>query len=204
MKNYPFLSGRRGVWKEIVRYIHRDSKNANHVLEIGAGYCDFISQFPAPDKTCIEQNSLMKEHAGAGVNFICGDATYLPQIEEQSMDLVFASNFLEHLNETELNRIMPAIHKALKHNGQLILIQPNYRLCSEHYFDDETHQTIFDDKNITQFLTQYGFKAVKVVPDLLPFSMKSRLPKIPLLVRLYLNSPVRPFGAQMYIVAVKV
>jgi hypothetical protein len=31
--------------------------------------------------------------------------------------------------------------------------------------------------------------------------MKSRLPKWPILVRLYLHSPVRPLGAQMYVVA---
>ena len=32
--------------------------------------------------------------------------------------------------------------------GRLVLIQPNHRLCAEHYFDDPTHRTIFDDRNI--------------------------------------------------------
>jgi SAM-dependent methyltransferase len=119
------------------------------------------------------------------------------------MDIIFSSNFLEHLDTAELDRLLPKIHNALRKKGRLILLQPNYRLCADNYFDDETHQTIFSDTNITPFLNKYNFNVIKLVPGLLPFSMKSRLPKIPLMVRLYLNSPIRPFSAQMYIVAEK-
>jgi len=85
----------------------------------------------------------------------------------------------------------------------LILLQPNHRRCAEHYWDDPTHRTVFSDVNITPFLARHGFGVVKLIPGLLPFSMKSRLPKWPLLVRLYLWSPFKPLGAQMYVVARK-
>ena len=46
-----------------------------------------------------------------------------------------------------------------------------------------------------------GFRVVRKVPGLLPFSMKSRLPKWPFLIRAYLSSPWKPLAAQMYFVA---
>ena len=201
LKEYPLLAARRGVWSEIVRYIHRDCGSVDSLLELGAGYCDFVNQYPAMNRFCVEQNIEMKKFADKAVSFHCVNGVQLPGFETDSMDLVFASNFLEHLTESEHQLLMPRIKNVLRKDGRLVLIQPNYRLCEEHYFDDETHQTIFSDINIISFLNSFGFKIEKLVPGLLPFSMKSRLPQWPILVRLYLKSPIKPMAAQMYIVA---
>ncbi len=115
--------------------------------------------------------------------------------------MIFASNFLEHLEPSEVEQLRSGARKALSERGRLILLQPNHRLCADHYFDDPTHKTIFDDRNIGDWLTRCGLRPHRIVAGLLPFSMKSRLPKWPLLVRLYLNSPIRPLAAQMYVVA---
>ncbi len=207
MKHYPHLSYRTGVWQEIVRYIGSDILTTGNILdtcvELGAGYCDFINQFPALTKICYEQNKEMEKFALPDIDFRCQDAVYLSGLEDDSIDLLFASNFLEHLNDKEHEILLPRIYDALKQNGKLVLIQPNYRLCSTTYFDDETHQSVFDDINIQSFLVKYGFEICKITPGLLPFSMKSRMPKWPILVRLYLNSPIRPNSAQMYVIAQK-
>ena len=121
--------------------------------------------------------------------------------EDQAEILVFAGNFLEHLDEESASLMLDNICRALKIGGHLILLQPNYRLCPESYFDDETHQTIFSDHNIREILIGKGFEIRKLVPGFLPFSMKSSLPKAPILVRLYLMLPFRPLAAQMYVVA---
>lgn len=202
-QEYPFITERRGVWREIVRYVSYDLGSIESILEIGAGYCDFINNYPAKKRICVELNIERKQFAAPGVDFRCGDACRLMNDLDMKVDTVFASNFLEHLTEDQHAELMPEIFNALSINGKLVLIQPNYRLCSKHYFDDKTHQTIFSDENIKPFLAKYGFEIIKIIPGLLPFSMKSRLPKWPLLVRLYLNSPVRPSAAQMYVVAKK-
>ena len=202
-QRYPFLEYRTKVWLEIIRYVTRDCPEVLHLLELGPGYCDFINHFPAIQKTCIERNETMQHYASPDIHFICGEASLLSSIADQSLDLVFASNFLEHLGEEEHHLLLPNIHRALAPTGRLVLIQPNYRLNPDHYFDDPTHLTIFSDQNITTFLEGFGFKVTKLVPRFLPFSMKSRLPKWPFLVRLYLASPVKPFAGQMYIVAQK-
>lgn len=200
-KLYPDLNFRKGVWKEIVRYVKKDTGKINTLLELGAGYCDFINQFPAKIKIGYELNPEMIKFANADVDLRIDTATLLQNIEDKSIDMVFASNFLEHLDQEKLQIMLPRIRDVLKNKGILILLQPNYRLCAEHYFDDETHQTIFSDSTISEFLNDFGFSVKKLIPGLLPFSMKSRLPKWPFLVRLYLMSPVKPMAAQMYVVA---
>lgn len=198
---YPFLKFRRGVWREIVRYIRRDTGEVSTVIELGAGYCDFINQFPAKRKIAFELNPEMALFAAADVELHIGNAEYVGSLALSSADMVFASNFLEHLNKAEHDRLMPNIYKTLKPGGRLILIQPNYLRCAEHYFDDETHQTIFSDENIGEFLESYGFRVSKLIPGFLPFSMKTRVPKLPILTRLYLLSPIKPMAAQMYVAA---
>ncbi len=198
---YPVLDERRGVWREITRHIAEDAPGAQVVAELGAGYCDFINSFQAPTKIAFDLNPDMAQHADPDVEMRIGDAVAMPGVEERSLDLVFASNFLEHLDGEQLDRLLPRIRECLRPGGKLALVQPNFRLCPEHYFDDDTHVTVFSDESLAQLVVDHGFRILKVVPRFLPFSMKSRLPKWPVLVRMYLASPLRPNAGQMYLVA---
>jgi SAM-dependent methyltransferase len=198
---YPFLKGRRRVWREIVRFVQKDAPQAHTVVELGAGYCDFINQFPASRKIAFDLNPEMAAFAAPEVELRTGEATTLSGIKPESIDLVFASNFLEHLRQEELDALLPRIRCVLAPGGRLILIQPNYRLCADRYFEDPTHQTIFDDASIAKLLTMHAFRVLRLEPGVLPFSMKSRLPQWGFLTRLYLSSPLKPMAAQMYVVA---
>lgn len=198
---YPFLRARRAVWREIVRYVRRDAPEVDTLVELGAGYCDFVNQFPAKRKLAFDLNPEMRAFAAPEVELRVADALRLADLPAGSVDLVFASNFLEHLESGEVDALLQAVHRALRSGGRLLLIQPNHRRCADHYFDDPTHVTLFDHHNLPELLEHHGFDVVRCVPGLLPFSMKSRAPKWPLLVRLYLNAPIRPLGAQMYVVA---
>jgi SAM-dependent methyltransferase len=198
---YPQLRSRGGVWREIARYVQRDAPGVERVLEVGAGYCDFINAHPARERMAFDLNPQMAAHADPEVRFFVGDAIRLPGLAPRSVDLCFASNFLEHLELAEVSELLARVRQVLTLGGRLILLQPNHRLCEEHYFDDPTHKTAFDDLTIRLLLERSGFRVVRLVPGLLPFSMKSRLPKWSWLVRAYLNSPWKPLAAQMYIVA---
>lgn len=198
---YPFRRGRGAVWRAIARWVARDVERVGTLVELGAGYCDFVNQFPARRKIAFDLDPEMKRWTAPGVELRIESALELPGLSDRSVDLVFASNFLEHLSEAELDVLLPRIRAVLAERGRLILLQPNHRLCAERYFDDPTHQTIFDDVSIAELLGGYGLRVVRVEPGLLPFSMDSRLPKSGLLTRLYLRSPIRPLAAQMYVVA---
>jgi len=200
---YPELRGRRRVWRSIARYIRRDAPKVETLIELGAGYGDFVNQFPANKKIAFDLNPEMRAHILPGVDLRIEDATALASVSNESVDLIFASNFLEHLDGEEIDLLLGRCFDVLKPGGRLILIQPNHRLCAENYFDDPTHQTIFDDTNIKEWLARHGLRTRKLVPGFLPFSMNGRLPKSGLLTWLYLISPWKPLAAQMYVVAEK-
>ena len=73
--------------------------------------------------------------------------------------------------------MMYEIIRILKKKSKLILIQPNYRLCTSNYFDDYTHRTILSDVSLRDYLKSKGFRINYVNPSYLPFSMQGILPK---------------------------
>lgn len=201
---YPELRGRRSVWGAIARYVRRDAREVGTLMELGAGYCDFVNQFPADKKIAFDLNPEMRAYAGPDVDLRIEDATLLASVSNQSIDLIFASNFLEHLEGDEVDSLLGRCFDVLRSSGKLILIQPNHRLCAESYFDDPTHKTIFDDANVGEWLARNGLKVRKLIPGFLPFSMNGRLPKSGVLTGLYLLSPWKPLAAQMYVVAERI
>jgi SAM-dependent methyltransferase len=201
---YPWLDGRAGVWREIARYVLRDAPDARAVAELGAGYCDFINNVPAPTRFAFDMNPEMARFAAPGVQLRVGDCRGLPGIDDGALDLVFASNFLEHFTRDEAAALLRDAHRVLRPGGRVALLQPNHARSPVHYWDDLTHKTAFHHGNLPSLLERCGYRVVRLLPGLLPFSMKSRLPKIPILVRWYLRSPIRPLAAQMYAVAERV
>ena len=122
-------------------------------------------------------------------------------IRTNSVDLVFASNLVEHLVWEEIDKMIHEVRRILKKSSKLVLIQPNYRLCSSNYFDDYTHRTILSDVSLRDYLKSQGFRINYVNPRYLPFSMQGILPKTYFLTKLYLelNSPI--LGKQMLVVS---
>ncbi|MGF1511100.1 MAG: class I SAM-dependent methyltransferase [Myxococcota bacterium] len=198
---YPELAFRAGVWREVARYIRGHVPPPTTVVELGAGYCDFINAFDAAERIAFDLNPEMARHAAPGVEFRTGDASGVSELPRGSVDLVLASNFLEHLTLDALEALMPEVRRVIRPGGHWAIVQPNFRLCPEHYFDDETHVTIFSDESLAQLLLRHAFRMDRIEPRFLPFSMKSRLPKWPILVRGYLHSPIRPNAGQMYLLA---
>jgi SAM-dependent methyltransferase len=201
LPHYRFSRSRRAVWRAIVDHVARDVGPVTTVLELGAGYGDFINQYPAAQRVAFDIDPAMRAHAAPEVDFRVGDATLLPDVAESSVDLVFASNFLEHLERPCVERVLDRIGAVLRPTGRLALIQPNFQRCASRYFDDETHRTVFTDESLVSLLLDHGFFPLRIEPGFLPFSMNSRLPKWTFLVRAYLALPVRPLAAQMYVLA---
>lgn len=142
------------------------------------------------------------KYANSDVLSIFGDFKKIKSdITDHSLDYVFASNFFEHLNLKDMEKYFEIIKRKLKIGGKIIIIQPNYRLCSKNYFDDYTHEKAWSDISLADYLKKEMFSICLIKSRFLPFSMKSRIPKTKLLVRLYLNFPIKPLGKQMLIIA---
>lgn len=194
---------RRGkVWRTLTRHFFQGFLGEGQcVVDLGAGWCDFINNIDAPERIAVDTWPGVIAAAGPGVQSYLSDVSNLDFLADSSVDLVFASNLVEHLERPHFMRMLDECKRVLVPDGQLVLVQPNYRLCSKRYFDDFTHVSVWSDVSLADFVSTQGWHIVNVQPRFLPFSVKSRLPVSEVLIKTYLNAPIKPFAGQMLLVA---
>ncbi|MGZ6966315.1 MAG: methyltransferase domain-containing protein [Acidimicrobiia bacterium] len=192
---------RRATWAHIVHHLERWIPPTSRVLELGAGYCDFSNNLTAQRRVAMDTAPNVKGHVDPGVEPEVGDCTDLGRFDDESFDVVFASNLLEHLTREQSTQLLHETRRVLAPGGRLILLQPNFRLRPGEYFDDYTHVQIFTDRSLPDFLIAEGYTVREVVARFLPLTMKSRFSGLTFLVPWYLKSPVKPMAGQMLVVA---
>ena len=192
---------RARVWKAITEHLQQYVPPTAAVLDLGAGYCDFINQIRAAKKFAVDINSDVATFCASDVEFLSMPSVGALDVPNRSIDVVFASNFLEHLSEKDCTDLFDRLDDVLTANGRIILIQPNYYYCYREYWDDFTHVRAFSHVSLGDFLRSRQYQLLKVDRRFIPFSFKSVLPKSYGLTRLYLASPWRPLAKQMLIVA---
>lgn len=192
---------RDGVWRVICRYLQEHVPTKGRVLDLGAGYCDFINNIEAAEKHAVDLYPGFAEFAADGVQTHVGSCADLSEFADGYFDAVFESNVLEHLSTPVLSQTLAEIRRVLKPNGRFIAIQPNFRYCYRTYFDDYTHVQVFTHVSVADLLTSAGFEIRRSEPRFLPTTFKSRLPAWPWLTRVYLHMPFRPLAGQMLVVS---
>ena len=197
---FKFDPGRVLVWKAITEYLQPYVGLNKTVLDLGSGYGDFINLTKAKKKYALDISPDAGDYINKEVVFINKPSTSIEDIPTNSLDVVFSSNLMEHLDRTQLDQTMKGVKRCIKNGGVLILIGPNFRYAYKNYFDDYTHKTIFTHVSLADIMFEYGFEPVKIVPKFLPLTLKSKLPKSYLLTKMYLKSPVHPLGKQMLLI----
>lgn len=202
---YTFDSGRAKVWRAIAEFLQQYvNAESDTVLDLGAGYCDFINNIKGREKLAIDMNPAASRYCNEDVKFHCASVDDLSGLQANSIDVLFASNLLEHLSDSQLDSAMREFNRVLKKGARVILMQPNYRYAYKEYFDDYTHKKIFTHVSLQDFFQANGFESVKVYAKFLPFSLKSRLPKSYILTKLYLHFFYKPMAKQMLLIFKKV
>lgn len=194
---------RRGaVWRALWRYFFRHRVPADAcVLDLGAGYGDFINSVTARRRIAVDSWKGLADHVAPGVEAHIGTVTDLSGIAADTVDFAFASNLFEHLPQPALIEVLGEIARTLSARGTLTLLQPNYRYAYREYFDDYTHVSVFSHISLADFLAAHGWEVIEVRPRFLPLTVKSRLPVWAPLIGAYLHSPFKPMGKQMLVVA---
>jgi len=202
---FVFDRKREFVWKTLARYLQKRFIPADaSVLDLGCGYCGFINNVKAAKKYGIDLSPLTRQYAGRDVILKIGDAVQaLKKCKSGCVDVVFASNFFEHLDGESFDKVLAGVKNALKPGGTLIVIQPNFKYAFRNYFDDYTHKLIFSDTGLADRLKAEGFEIRVRRPRFLPFSMKSGMGAFYRLIGLYLALPFKFNAGQMLIVARK-
>lgn len=195
---------RRVLWQTLVDCVfQRQIPPGGVVLELGAGYGEFINAVKARRKLAVDQWPGMLAHLDVGVEGLVTRITQLEGVADGSVDYVFSSNCFEHVSQTELLECLAQLRRKMKPGAMLTIVQPNFKHCAREYFDDYTHVSIYTDKGLSDLLSANGFKVVRRVPRFMPFTIKGSLPVHPLLIRLYLISPFKPLAKQMLISAIR-
>jgi SAM-dependent methyltransferase len=192
---------RSQIWRYLCAYLARWIPKDADVLELGAGWCDFSNNVECASVTAVDLDATVQRAAAAHVTALVGDCTDLVGINDLSVDVVFASNLLEHLERPQANLLVAEAARVLRPNGRLILLQPNFRLAPGRYFDDYTHVAIFTDQSLQDYLKSRGWSIEAAYPRFLPLTMKSKASRLTFLVPWYLRSPIKPFAGQMLVVA---
>jgi ubiquinone/menaquinone biosynthesis C-methylase UbiE len=173
------------------------------VLDIAAGHCEFINNIAAARRIAIDLNPDLKNRAAEGVETIVGRSDDLVEIADSSMDVVFISNFFEHVTREVILGTLVEARRVLRPTGRLLIVQPNVRYCGKDYWQFFDHITPIDDRALSEALEATGYRIEKCLPRFLPYTTKSHLPTNQALVRLYLKVPLawRVLGAQAFFVA---
>lgn len=194
---------RKAVWKVITAYLQRFIPKDSILLELGAAYCQFINQIQAKEKHAYDCWENLTIYADPAVQTHIAKNLKEAALPSEYFDVIFASNFLEHLTLDEGEELLEVCRRILKPTGRLILLQPNFRYAYKGYFDDFTHRSIYTHHSLKDLVTCHGFRTIHTTPRFLPLSFKSRLPKPTWMVWIYLRLPYRPLAGQMLLVAEK-
>ena len=188
------------VWQGLWRYRFSAMVRPDHcVLDLGAGYCNFINSVVARRRIALDSWEGFPAHLAAGVEYKVGSVTDLDFLDDGAVDFAFASNLFEHLTQADFAATLATLRRKLSARGTLTIVQPNYRYAYREYFDDFDHKSVYSHISLADFLTANGYEVFLVEPRFLPLSLKSRVPVMPFLIRAWLASPIKPAGKQMLV-----
>ena len=200
---------RKLLWQVLCHdFIQKFVKESDVVVDVGAGQCEFINNINCRKKIAVDINKDIKKYADRKVKVIISSVKHLKNLfPKESIDVIFMSNLLEHLDsKEEVFRLLLEANYVLKKKGRLLLMQPDISLVVNSYWDFFDHKVPLTYASITEVLLADKYIIHTVVHPFLPYSTKIRfLPLWPLLLKTYLK--IRPlhyiFGKQFFICAEK-
>ena len=198
---------RNRVWKILVNeFFCKWIKSTDEILDLGCGYGEFINHTKCEVRHAMDLNPKTKSLLDKEIIFHQQDCSESWEIDSNSLDLVFTSNFFEHLpNKESLDRTVGEIKKALKPGGILIAMGPNISVLKGLYWDFWDHHVALSDQSLCELLQIHDFTIERSESKFLPYNMV-RVKEHPLfLVSLYLKFPFlwKIFGKQFLIIAKK-
>jgi SAM-dependent methyltransferase len=196
------------VWQVLIKsFFSKWIKKNSTVLDLGCGYGEFINNIDASKKYAMDLNPATRTRIARDVTFIeqdCSSNWLLP--DNEKLDLVFTSNFFEHLPDKKcLSKTLCHAFKALKPGGRLIAMGPNIKYLTGLYWDFFDHHVILTEKSLSEALEIEGFEIETCIGRFLPYTMVGGFEYPLFFIRIYLIFPVLWFikGRQFLVIAKK-
>jgi SAM-dependent methyltransferase len=201
------LQAKDEVWKVLCEHFFQSMiRETDTVLDLGAGHAEFLRHIQAGTRIAVEAYPDPTAAMPAGIRLVIQPSWDLSEVGTQTVNVVFASNFFEHLPDKEkLLDTLLEVHRVLVPDGRLLILQPNLAFLHGRFFDFLDHNLPLTHLSMVEALALTRFRVARMIPRFLPFTTRSRLPQAHWLVRLYLLFPPawRVMGKQMFIQAYK-
>ena len=188
------------------KYIHQYAT----VVDLGAGDGNFILNIIAHKRIAVDSSPHVQKLVQAGIEVFQASAQDLPRVLPCKADVIFMSNFLEHMpDKSVVLSVLDACRQSLNDGGKVLILQPNIRYVGPAYWDYIDHHIALTEHSLVEALEVSGFTVDEMIPRFLPYTAKSRLGKAvgggdrSWLIRLYLHCPLlwRFLGKQTFVVA---
>jgi SAM-dependent methyltransferase len=197
------LDYRTRVWRILASsYFQKFVKPTDTVLDLGCGYGEFINNIRCGTKYGMDLNRRSPEFLAKDVTFLQQDCSTPWALPDASLDVVFTSNFFEHLpDKLSLRKTLWEAHRCLKPGGSLIALGPNIKYVQGAYWDFWDHFLCLTELSLSEAMLNNGFRVTSSLPRFLPYSMVAQPQYPPAFVRLYLAFPFlwRFFGKQFLV-----
>ncbi|MDR0743225.1 MAG: class I SAM-dependent methyltransferase [Tannerella sp.] len=201
------IENKKKLWKVLCKhYFSRYVDKNGCVLDLAAGYCEFINNIEAGKKIAVDINPDTVDYAAPNVQVVKAKSSQMDEIASNSVNVIFISNFFEHISKEEIVLTLNECKRMLSGGGgKIIILQPNIKYIGADYWDFFDHHTPLTDKSIKEALELTGFHVDKIIPRFLPYTTKSKIPQSPWLVKLYLYMPImwKIMGKQLLVIAKK-
>jgi SAM-dependent methyltransferase len=195
---------RKQVWSVLVGDFFQKRVGAGDaVLDLGCGYGEFINSVRCGEKLAMDLNPDAPRFLEAGIRFLLQDCSARWELPDASLDVVFTSNFFEHLpDKRALGKTLDEIRRCLRVGGRLIAIGPNIKYLQGQYWDFWDHYVALTELSLGEALEVRGFTVDVCERKFLPYTMVGG-PRYPLaFLRAYLRLPFawRVFGKQFLLI----
>jgi SAM-dependent methyltransferase len=202
----PYAQYRLKVWDQMCRFFAKWIPSDATVLDLGCGHCEFLNTVNCKRKFGMDLNPAAVQFASPEATVIQQDCSQPWDVPPESIDVVFTSNFFEHLpDKTSLDRTLGEAYRALAPGGRLIAMGPNVRYVPGLYWDFFDHYLPLTERSLTEVMRLKGFKIETCIGRFMPYTMSDgRIYPIALLkIALAVPFTWRFIGKQFLVVAVK-
>lgn len=195
--NHRFEEARRDekleMWRAIYDgYLKKVISGSSTVVDLASGYGEFSNNVSCENLICIDLNPDATKYLPDQVEFHNVSALEASEhVGENRADLVFTSNFLEHLfSKNDCDVVLGEVYKMLKPGGKFLILGPNIKYVGDAYWDFYDHYLPLSHLSLEEGLIQSGFEVEFNIPKFLPYTTKSALPTSSWLIKMYLKFPI--------------
>lgn len=196
---------RQQVWRVLVdHWFQQYVRPEDTVLDLACGWGEFVNQVRAAKRYGLDLNTDVGRHLDPAVELLPGDAGGAWPLPDASLDVVFTSNFLEHLpDKVAVMHALREAHRCLRPGGRFVAMGPNINVLHGAYWDFFDHHTALSDLSLKEALEIRGFQVTTCLQRFLPYTMSGKKPAPLWTVRTYLKLPVlwKLLGKQFLVVA---